>query len=188
MITREQALKIVTAHIKNKNLVKHCFAVEAAMKGLAKHFGENELKWSLVGLMHDADWEETTNDYSQHAGKTVEWLKRAGENNQEVIDAILSHNYQHAGFREPQTKMEWSLYCSDDLTGLIVASALVLPDKKLSSLTAKSVLNKFPAKRFAAGVNREQIKLCEEKLAIKLEDFISLVLKSMQEISNGLEL
>ena len=188
MISREKALGLLEKHIKNKNLIRHGLAAEAAMRGLAKHFNEDEEKWGLVGLLHDGDWEETTDDPSQHTKKMVEWLKEEGETDQEILSAILSHNYTHTGENPPKTKMEWSLYCTDDLTGFIVAVTLVMPDKKLSSVTVESVLKKFPAKAFAASVNRDQIKLCEEKLKIPLEEFVEIVLTSMRNIAEDLGL
>lgn len=188
MITRQHALEILNKNIKNRNLIKHCLAVEAAMKGLANHFKQDENKWGLIGLVHDSDWEVTKDAPNLHTTKTLEWLKAADENNPEILQAIISHNYVHTGQNPPNSMMEWSLYCCDDLTGLIVASTLVLPDKKLSSLTVKSVLKKFPAKKFAANVNREQIKICEEKLGLKLEEFVLIVLQSMQKIAPDLGL
>ena len=84
--------------------------------------------------------------------------------------------------------MEWALYTCDELTGLIVATALIMPSKKIADVTIESVLKKFPAKSFAAGVNRDQIKMCETKLNILLQEFIGIVLKSMQEIAPELGL
>lgn len=188
MIDRTKGLNLLNSHIKNKNLIRHGLAAEAAMKGLANHFNDNEDKWGLVGLLHDGDWEETTNDPSQHTKKMVTWLKVAGETDQEILDAILSHNYAHTGENQPKNKLEWSIYTCDELTGFIVAVALITPDKKLASVTVDSVLRKFPSKSFAAGVHREQIKMCEEKLGIPLEKFIEIVLTSMQKISNDLGL
>jgi len=188
MIDRTKGLNLLNLHIKNKNLIRHGLAAEAAMKGLANHFNDNEDKWGLVGLLHDGDWEETTNDPSQHTKKMVAWLKEEGETDQEIIDAILSHNYAHTGENPPKNKLEWSIYTCDELTGFIVAVALITPDKKLSSVTVDSVLRKFPSKSFAAGVHREQIKMCDEKLQIPLEKFIEIVLMSMQKISSALEL
>ncbi len=188
MINRTKALELLNTHIKNKNLIRHGLAAESAMKGLANYFGENENKWGLVGLLHDGDWEETTKDPSQHTKKMVEWLKNAGEADQEILDAILSHNYAHTGENPPKNKMEWSIYTCDELTGFIVAVALVTPDKKLASVTVDSVLRKFPSKSFAASVHRDQIKMCQEKLGIPLEKFVEIVLSSMQKISNDLGL
>lgn len=188
MITREVALKILEENLQNKNLLRHCYAVEAAMKALAKHFKEDERKWAVIGLLHDGDYEKTKDNPSEHTKVMAQWLRDAGETDETVISAILSHNYAHAGGNAPQNNLEWSLYCCDELTGLIVAVALVLPEKKLSAVTVESVLKKFPVKQFAAGVNREQIRMSEEKLGIKIEEFVGIVLKSMQEISSELGL
>ncbi len=183
MITRQQALEILNKNLKNRNLIKHCLAVEAAMKELAGKLGGNAEIWGLTGLLHDGDWEITKDDHSNHAVKMVEWLKEQGETDQELLNAILAHNYQNDNFREPNSPLEWSLFCCDELTGLIIATALVMPEKKLSSVSVESVMKKFPSKNFAAGVNRDQIRLCEEKLGIKLEEFISIILKSLQSIN-----
>ncbi len=188
MLTREKYLELVNRHIKNKNLVKHCLAVEAAMRELAKYFNANENKWAALGLIHDADWEKTMNEPSKHTQLTVEWLKQAGENDQEIIEGVLAHNYKHNGYRQPASKMEWALYTCDELTGLIVATALVRPDKKLASVTVESVLKKFPAKAFAAAVDREQIRLCEEKLGIALFEFVDIVLSAMKKVATELGL
>jgi len=106
-----------------------------------------------------------------------------------IINAIKSHAWGYCeGLPEPKTNLEWSLYCSDELTGLIVAVTLVRPEKKLSVVTVENVLSKWTKKEFARGVERKNIELCEEKLGIKLPDFIQIVLSSMQEISESLEL
>lgn len=188
MINRTKGLELLHSHIKNKNLIRHGLAAEAAMKGLANYFGENDEKWGLVGLLHDGDWEETTNDPSQHTKKMVEWLTKEGETDKEILDAILSHNFAHTGENPPKNKLEWAIYTCDELTGFIVAVALVTPDKKLTFVTVDSVLRKFPSKSFAGGVHREQIKKCEEKLGIPLEKFVEIVLSSMQKISKELGL
>ncbi len=188
MIAREKALEILNLNLKNKNLLRHCLAVEAAMRALSNHFKGDENKWGLVGLLHDGDWEATRDNPAMHTKKMVEWLEDANETDSEVINAILSHNFVHTGENSPKTPLEWSLYSCDELTGFIVAVALVMPDKKLASVTVESVLKKFPSKHFAAGVHREQIKMCAEKLGIKLEEFVGIVLKAMQAISSDLGL
>lgn len=187
-ITRDIAFKLVDDHIKNKNLVKHCLAVEASMRALARHFNEDEDLWGIAGLLHDADWEETQHDASLHTRKTMEWLDTHGEQNKQLRDTILTHNHHHNGERMPESPFEWALYTCDELTGIITATTLVRPDKKIASVEVSSVLKKFNTKSFAAAVDREQIKLCEGKLGIKLEDFIALILKAMQGISNDLGL
>ncbi len=157
------------------------------MKTLARHFHEDENRWGLLGLIHDADWEKTAAEPDKHTRLTERWLREAGED-EEMIAALLSHNYKNNGFRSPENRMEWSLYTCDELTGLIVAVALVRPDRKLSSVTVEAVLKKFPAKAFAAGVDRSQIGLCREKLGIELPDFVAIVLRSMHDISDELGL
>lgn len=182
VINRQKAWELLTSHMKNQNLIRHCLSVEAVMRSLAKHFGEDEETWGIVGLLHDGDYEETKNDPKQHTIKMNQWLKETGETNQSILAAILSHNFAHTGQNEPNNNLEWSLYCCDELTGLIVAVALVRPEKKLSTVTVESVIKKWDVKAFAAGVHREQIKTCEEKLGIKLEEFIDIALKAMQEV------
>lgn len=185
---RNDALEIVNKHLKNRNLINHCLAVEASMRSLARHFKEDEEVWGLAGLLHDADWEETQADPTQHTLKTIEWIKETGEDNQNLIECILTHNHHNNGFRTPASKMEWSLYTCDELTGFIVAVALVKPDKKLSTVTVESVLKKFPQKSFAAPVDREQIAMCDEKLGIPLNEFVQIVLTSMKCISSEIGL
>jgi lysyl-tRNA synthetase class 2 len=187
-LTRERALEIVNTNIQNKNLVKHCLCVEAAMRGLAKHFGQNQDLWGIIGLLHDADWEITEQNPDQHTRKTVEWIQNEGETNETLIRTILAHNHAHNAEPPPNNTLEWALYTCDELTGLIVATTLVRPDKKLSSVDVQAIMKKFKTKSFAAPVDREQIQLCEEKLGIKLEDFIGLVLTSMQTIASDLGL
>ena len=188
MITREQALEILHQHMQNQNLRRHCYAVEAVMRSLAKYFHEDEDIWRIAGLLHYADYEMTKNDPSKHVVTVVEWLKEAGLE-ERIINAIYAHGWQYVeGCPQPKDNMEWSLYCCDELTGLIVAVALVRPDKKLSSVSVESVMKKWRNIAFAAGASREQIVMCEEKLGIKLDEFIKIALLAMQGISSELGL
>jgi putative nucleotidyltransferase with HDIG domain len=174
--------------MQNQNLRRHCYAVEAVMRGLAKHFGEDENVWGIAGLLHDADYEKTKNDPSKHVVTVVSWLKEAGID-ESIIKAIQAHGWKYvSGCPEPSNNFEWSLYCCDELTGLIVAVALVRPDRKLSSVTVESVIKKWNVSSFAAGANRSQIALCEEKLGIKLEEFVRIALSAMQGIHEELGL
>jgi len=188
MISRERALELLHNKMQSTNLRRHCYAVEVVMKALAKHFKEDDDKWAVVGLLHDSDYEITKDNPKEHTLMTYNWLKEIGEDDEEILSAILSHNYAHTGNNEPKNKLEWSLYTCDELTGLIVACALVKPDKKLSSVTVNTVINKWNEKSFAAGVDRKQIELCEDKLGIKLNDFVGIALKAMQEIAPELGL
>jgi len=187
-ISREEALKLVNEKLTSPHLKKHALAVEATMKALARHLGGDESRWGMVGLLHDVDWDATKDAQDQHTKQTVVWLKELGNEDTELHTAILSHNHQNNDEKEPATPMEWALYTCDELTGFIVARTLVLPTKKIADVTAESVIKKFPSKSFSAAVNREQIKMCEEKLGIKLADFVGIVLKAMQGIAGELGL
>ncbi|MFZ5932534.1 MAG: HD domain-containing protein [Patescibacteria group bacterium] len=196
MITRERAISLLHKNMESQNLRRHCYAVEAVMRALARYFKEDEEKWGIVGLLHDGDYEKTKETPGKHTLLMVDWLKEAGERDSEILNAILTHNYAHLvdpeigdrTVREPKTNLEWSLYCCDELTGLIVAVALVRPDKRISSVTVNHVMKKWKEKSFAAGVNRKQIEMCEEKLNIPLREFIGIALEAMQGISEDLGL
>ena len=188
MITKNEALEILHAKMQSVNLRKHCYAVGAVMKALAKHFKEDEDKWEIVGILHDGDYEKTKDTPEKHTILMTQWLKEKKVEDKEILEAILSHNYSHTGNNPPKNNLEWSLYCSDELTGLIVAVTLVRPEKKLEEVTLENILSKWSQKSFAAGVKREQIEMCEEKLGIKLNDFIQIALTAMQGISKELGL
>ena len=188
MISREQALKLLHANMQSINLRRHCYAVEAVMRALAMRFEEDEEKWGVIGLLHDGDYEKTQDTPEKHTLLMAEWLKAAGEADEEFLSAILSHNYAHTGENPPKNRLEWSLYCCDELTGFIVAVALVRPDKKLASVTTDSVLKKWDQRAFAAGVKREQIEECEPRLGIPLREFVEMALVAMQRISKDLGL
>lgn len=187
MISREQALDFLNQQIANRNIIKHMLATEAMMRELARNFNVNEEEWAMAGLLHDGDYNDSVPE-EKHGVEVIKSLKEKGfEIPDNVAHAMAAHNWQNTGV-EPRSPMDWSLFCGDSLTGLIVACALVRPDKKLSSVTVKSVLKKFKEKSFAGGTRREDIALCEEKLGITLSDFIGIVLKSMQNISDELGL
>lgn len=188
VLTRTKAWELIQKNIQNINLRRHCLAVEAAMRGLARHFGKDEQTWGLVGLLHDGDYEHTRDNPTKHTQVMLKWMEDLGETRDDIKSAIRSHNYTHTGHNPPGNLLEWSLFCCDELTGLITACTLVQPSKKLADVTADSVLKKFPQKSFAAGAKREDIQTCEDKLGIPLKDFVSLVLTSMQTISSDLGL
>jgi len=187
-MNRSEALELVNSWTKNKNLVKHMLAVEAEMKALAKHFKENQELWGLVGLLHDADYEQFQDQPNKHPSRTLEELKKK-EVDSIIIEAIASHAWGHQeGAPAPKSLLEWSLYTSDDLSGLIIACALVQPDKKLASVTVESVLKKFKSTSFARGVDRDRISFCRIRLNLPLEEFISICLPALQSISSDLGL
>ena len=188
---REQALELVKEKIKNKNLVSHCLAVEAIMRGLAKELngrdGKDELdedKWAMAGLVHDIDYGETAKEPDRHSLVGAEILKDLGFD-EDIVYAVRVHNQIHG--LPLKNELDKALYAADPISGLIVAAALIRPEKKLSAVNAGSVLKRFGEKAFARGANREQIMECE-KLGINLEAFIRIALKSMQEIDKELGL
>ena len=196
-MTKDQALELLHSKMQSQNLRKHCYAVAAVMKTLAEYFAKTDKstdakavadKWEVIGLLHDGDYEETKSVPEKHTILMTEWLKEKGETDREILETILSHNFSHTGQNPPKNNLEWSLYCCDELTGLIVAVTLVRPEKKLSKVTVANILDKWDSKSFAAGVDRKQIEMCEEKLGIKLNDFIAISLKAMQGVSSELGL
>lgn len=180
-MTRDEAFNMLVKKIRNKNLIKHMLAVEAIMRGLAEHFNEDKEKWGLSGLLHDYDYEETLNDFSSHGIITASELK--GRVDDEIINAIRAHT----GLVERRTLMEKAIYCADPTSGFIVASALVLPDKKLSSVKVENLMNRFKEKHFAKGASRPQMESCRE-LGLTLEEFFTIALRSMQLIAGELGL
>lgn len=187
MIARGQALNLLHQHMQSTNLRRHCYGVEAAMRALAKHFKEDEEKWEVVGLLHDGDYESTKEDPANHAKLMADWVRELGETDEELLTGIESHGWFHEG-KLPETKMQWALYCCDELTGLIVAVTLIRPTKKLADVTVENILDKWSQKSFAAGVDRSQIEKCDKELGIPLNEFIGIVLKAMQGISQELGL
>src|SRR5690349_8581646 len=124
-MTKEKALKLLHSKMQNQNLRRHCYSVGAVMNALGKYFKDDQEKWEVVGLLHDGDYEETKSTPELHTMKMHDWLKKEGVTDKEILEAILSHNYVHTGQNPPKNNLEWSLYCCDELTGLIVAIALV---------------------------------------------------------------
>ena len=182
MLTRQQAYDITKPRFKNKNLFKHVLAVEAVMRELAAHFHEDIEKWGLVGLLHDLDYEETASTPERHTLRTAELLQEY-HLDADIINAIRCHN----NLAPKNSPMDHAIYAADPITGLIVAAALMHPDKKLKSIDVDFVLRRFKVSGFARGANREQIKTCSE-LGLSLEEFIEISLRGMQKIDKELGL
>ena len=183
-MNRKDVLDSVRENVENKNLVKHMLATEAIMRALARRLGEDEEEWGLTGLLHDIDVELTEGDMNSHSRLGADLAKELGAS-EAIAHAILCHNPAHGVPRE--TKLDKALYCADPLTGLIIAAALVRPDKKLAGLEAKSVKKRFKEKSFAPGADRECISLCSE-LGLELDEFIELGLGAMKGIADDLGL
>lgn len=183
-MTREEAWQLMTEYTKSENLRKHMLAVEAAMRFYARKFGEDEEKWGIVGLLHDFDYEQHPTK-KEHPYVGVQILKERGYP-EEITRAILSHA-EYTGVK-PESLMEKTLFAVDELTGFIVAVALVRPNKSLQEVKVKSVKKKMKDKAFARNVKREDIQKGAELLGISLEEHIQNVIEAMQSIADKLGL
>ncbi|MEE9418498.1 MAG: HD domain-containing protein [Desulfatiglandaceae bacterium] len=182
--TREEAYKLLTEYNKSESLIKHALAVEGVMRYFAQKWGEDEEKWGIIGLIHDLDYEQFP---EEHCRKTGEILK---ENSwpEEYIRAAVSHGWGICSDVEPQTELEKVLYAIDELTGLVVTTALVRPSKSVLDVKTKSVKKKWKDKRFAAGVNRSIIEKGAGMLEMELSDLITDTIMGMQEVAEEIGL
>jgi len=182
--TREEALALLKQYNKNESLIKHAMAVEGVMRYMARKRGEDEEKWGVIGLIHDLDYEQFP---EQHCKKTEEILK---ENNwpEEYIRAVVSHGWGICSDVRPESDMEKVLYAIDELTGLVVTSALVRPSKSVMDMKAKSVKKKWKQKQFAAGVDRAIIEKGAEMLGVDLSDLITDTIMGMREVAEEIGL
>ena len=182
-LNREEILNSIRDNVQDRNMIKHMLATEAIMRALARRLGENEEEWGITGLIHDIDIELVEGDMNSHGKLGADIAEELGAS-KTMAHAILCHNEAHG--IPCETKLDKALFCADPVSGLITAAALVCPDK-LGGLTTKSVMKRFREKRFAAGVNREQVAQCRE-IGLELEEFISLGIEAMKGIAADLEL
>jgi len=182
--TREQAFNLLKKYNKNENLIKHALAVEGVMRYFARKRGEDEEKWGIIGLIHDLDYEQFP---EEHCRKTEEILT---ENNwpQEYIRAVVSHGWGICSDIEPKTELEKVLYTIDELTGLVVTTALVRPSKSVMDLNANSVKKKWKDKRFAAGVDRSIIDKGAQMLGMERTELITDTIMGMREVADEIGL
>lgn len=187
-MVREEALKFIQKKVSNKNIIKHMLATEVVMRALSRRLDSNKERfWALAGLLHDGDYREDV-PVERQGIQIAQWIEATGISlPNDVKHAMAAHNCSNTKVM-PQSKMAWSLFCCDSLTGLIVATALVQPSKKLADLTLQSIMKKYHDHSFAKGTRREDIVMCEEKLGIQLEQFIKMSLVAMQGISDQLGL
>ena len=182
--TREDAWQLLVKHNKSQSLIKHALAVEGVMRYMARKRGEDEEKWGIIGLIHDLDYEQFPD---QHCKKTEEILK---ENNWpvEYIRAAISHGWGICVDVEPQSELEKVLYATDELTGLVVTSALVRPSKSVMDLKVKSVKKKWKDKRFAAGVDRSIIETGAQRLGADFTELINDTIMGMRDVADKIDL
>jgi putative nucleotidyltransferase with HDIG domain len=179
---REQAMALVRDKAEKETTVRHLVSVEGVMRRLARHFGEEEEIWGLVGLFHDLDQDQTHDDADRHAYQAAEWLREA-DVDERVVNGVLAH--AHEQYRTD--RMSQAIVHADAVAGLLVAAALVRPEKA-RGMKISSVKKKLKEKAFAPGVNREEITEVEEGLGVSLEEFIGLGIEGLQEVAAEIEL
>ncbi|HEX8230614.1 MAG TPA: HDIG domain-containing protein [Chloroflexia bacterium] len=182
--TRDDAWELVQQHVQNDGLRKHMLAVEAAMRAYAREYGADEEYWGTLGLIHDWDW-EIHPSAEEHPSKGVEMLLEMGWP-RELTRSILSHaTYSGVPRTEAQDK---ALFACDELCGLVMATAMVKPNKSLAEVDARSVLKKMKDKGFARAVNRDDIRQGAEELGRPLEEHVDFVVRALQNVSSSLGL
>jgi predicted hydrolase (HD superfamily) len=196
-LTLLSSKELLFSKMQNQNLRRHCMGVGKTLSGFWDFYKSNgrdseienlsKDEWEIVGMLHDSDYEFTKEDFTKHVVTLVEWLEEY-DVKVEMLNALKSHNNKTTNLREPQTLLEWTLECCDELTGFIVAVALILPSKKLADVTAESVIKKFGQPAFARAVDRSQIAQCGDKCQVPVEKFVEITLKAMQENSGLLGL
>jgi uncharacterized protein len=184
-ITREEALALLKKHVKTDTLIGHSLATEAIMRALAVKLGHDPDQWGVAGLLHDLDYDSTKDDMEHHTLNAEPWLREAGCD-EEMIGAIKAHNAEVLGL-ERTSQFDLALTAAETITGMVVATTLVYPDKKIASVKPKSVTKRMKELKFAASVNRDHIRLCE-KLGIPLPEFAALSVEAMRGIAGDLGL
>ncbi len=180
---RRRALEIVRKYTIKEITYRHLISVEGVMRALARHFGEDETRWGFTGLFHDLDYDQTADDFEQHTKLAVRWLRDEGFEDEGVLNAIVAH-------KEPELRtdlMSRAIVNADAVAGLLVASALVRPEKA-TGMKVSSVKKKLKEKSFAPGVDREEIRQVEEMIGLPLDEFIAIAITGIQEIAPEIEL
>jgi len=182
--TREETVELLKKYNQTESLIKHALAVEGVMRFMARKRNADEEKWGVVGLIHDLDYEQFPD---QHCKKTEEIL-RQNSWPEEYIRAVVSHGWGICTDVKPETEMEKVLYAIDELTGLVVTTALVRPSKSVMDVKTKSVKKKWKDKRFAAGVNRSIIEKGADMLGVEIAELISDTIAGMREVAGEIGL
>lgn len=183
---RAAALALMEERLASDSLRRHSLASEAVMRALALKLGKDEetaRRWSILGLLHDLDYAETENEPERHGLETAAWLQEY-DFSPEELEAIKRHNAEMLGLTR-ESELDLALTCAEVVTGLIAASAMVQPDKKIASVKPASAVKKMKDKAFARSVNRDHIRLCEQ-LGLPLIDFMTLAAEAMTEMEAAL--
>ncbi len=178
----EQARALARQRTEKETTYRHLVSVEGVMRRLGRHFGEDEDRWALTGLFHDLDQDQTAGDDSRHAYLAAEWLREAGVE-EAVVNGVLAH--AHAEYQTD--RMSKGIVAADAVAGLLVASALVRPERAMG-MKVSSVKKKLKEKAFAPGVNRDEIAQAEPNLGLALDEFIALAIEGLQEVAPAIDL
>lgn len=184
-MTRNEALDLLHTHIQSPTMRSHCYASEAVLRAIANHLGRDVEKWGLAGLLHDLDVELVQADPATHGLETARILTELNVD-EDVVDAIRMHNEMATGEKR-SLEFQHAVAAGETITGLIVATTLVYPDKKIASVKPKSVVKRMKEKKFAASVSRENILECE-KIGIPMPEFAAMAIAAMREISDEIGL
>ena len=184
-MTRDEAEGLLKNYVKNERMLDHSYAAEAILRAFARRLGRDEEKWGRAGLLHDIDIEAVGGDLTRHGIEAEKILAEAGID-PEIIDAVKMHNEAVCGVQR-STEFQHALAAGETITGLIVATALVYPDRKIASVKVKSITKRMKEKAFAASVNRDTIRECE-KIGLPLEEFVEISLGAMQGIAGRIGL
>jgi putative nucleotidyltransferase with HDIG domain len=184
-MTRDVAEALLKKYLQNERMLAHSYAAEAVLRALARRLGRDVEQWGLAGLLHDIDIEVVGGDLTRHGIEAERLLTGAGID-PEVVEAVKRHNERACGL-ERCSELQHALAAGETVTGLIAATALVYPDRKLAGVKIKSVTKRMKEKAFAVSVNRDTIRECE-KIGLPLDEFVGIALMAMQDIAPRLGL
>ncbi len=179
---RDAAIAFCREKAEKETTARHLISVEGVMRALARRFGEDEALWGLTGLFHDLDQDQTHDDPARHAYQAAEWLREAGVD-ERVVNGVLAH--AHEQYRTDL--MSRAVVHADAVAGLLVAAALVRPEKA-AGMKVSSVRKKLKEKAFAPGVNREEITSVEESIGVPLDEFVAIGIEGIQSVAGDIGL
>ena len=179
---RETAHVFARGRCLKETTYRHLISVEGVMRSLARRFDEDQDLWGLTGLFHDLDQDHTGDDGAQHARMAAEWLREAGID-ERVVNGVLAHAYEE--YRTD--RMSLAVVHADAVAGLLVAAALVRPEKA-TGMKVSSVKKKLKERSFAPGVNREEVTDVEERIGLPLDEFIAVSIEGLQEVGPQIDL
>lgn len=179
MISREEAMQLLRSKNSEINLINHALESEAVLRGLAEKLGQDADLWGITGLLHDLDYATTKEDHARHGLDSVDMLQ--GKLPDEALDAIRRHASEMNGAEKPSTQLDYALRCGETVTGLVHAGALVRPTK-IDGMKPKSLKKKMKDKAFAASVNRDCIRECDQ-IGLELGEFLQIAIASVTPIA-----